>query len=249
MWRKKPSLAKAICLTLTTIVMLVPGVWARGQEQVQESAEASSAGKVTLTVLYDFGGKDGDLIYPAGPTVAQGRDANLYSTTSFGGTFNDGVVFKMTPKGKPTVMYQLSSNDGSTGLTLGTDGNFYGTTVYGGTGAGFGTAFRITPHGQLTTLYDFSGQNYDAYPDAPPIQASDGSFYGTTLGDFNGNGGTVYKMTRSGEETTLFKFDRTDGANPADPLIQATDGNFYGTTFSGGLRAAASNMAVELYSS
>jgi uncharacterized repeat protein (TIGR03803 family) len=228
---KKLGLAKAAFSILTMSLIFVAGAWASDQGRVREDG---TDGKVTVTVLYNFGGKDGDLIYPAGPIVAQGRDGRLYGTTEYGGAYNDGVVFAITPGGGATVLYQVDTNDGSNGLTLGTDGNLYGTTVYGGNGGGYGTVFRITPTGNLTTLYDFSGQNYDAYPQAPPIQARDGNFYGTTVGDFNGNGGTVYKMTPSGEETTLFKFDRTDGAGPGDPLIQGTDGNFYGTTQSGG---------------
>jgi len=211
---------------LTTALVSVSGVWA------VERNQGSNDGNVTFTVLYNFDGAE--LIYPAGPIVAQGRDGSLYSTTAYGGTYNDGVVFTITPGGNATVLYQVNAYNGSNGLTLGTEGNFYGTTVYGGNGSGYGTLFKITPKGNLTTLYNFSGQNYDAYPPAPPIQASDGDFYGTTAGDFNGNGGTVYKMTPSGHETTLFKFDRTDGAAPADPLIQGTDGNFYGTTSGGG---------------
>jgi uncharacterized repeat protein (TIGR03803 family) len=233
MWRKKPSLAKAIFSIFTTTLMLVPGAWASGKGQVQESVEAGSPGKASITVLYDFGASQTAPQYPQG-VIAQGRDGNLYSTTPYGGTSNDGTVFRITPAGKLTVIYELSSYGGSSGLALGTDGNFYGATVYGGNAPGYGTAFRITPHGQLTTLYDFSGQNFDAYPFAPPIQGRDGNFYGTTDGDFVGNGGTVYMMTPSGDEATLFQFDRADGAGPVDPLIQATDGNFYGTTNSGG---------------
>ena len=229
MQKKFRSQMTVVLAVLTMALALMPGAWAASNK------EAGEAGKMTVTVLYNFDGTE--LIYPAGPNVAQGRDGSLYSTTSYGGTYNDGVVFKITPNGDATVIQQLETPDGSSGLTLGADGNFYGTTFYGGSGnggAGYGTAFKVTPEGNLTTLYDFSGESFDAYPSASPIQASDGNFYGTGAGDFNGNGGTVYKMTPSGHETTLFTFDRTDGAAPVDPLIQATDGNFYGTTDTGG---------------
>jgi uncharacterized repeat protein (TIGR03803 family) len=193
-------------------------------------AQADSSGK-EVTVLYSFGETSTAPQYPQG-VIAQGRDGNLYSTTPYGGSTDDGTVYKITPAGELTVLYELTTCRGASGLTLGTDGSFYGTSTCDGNG--YGSAFRVTPDGKLTTLYDFSGQNYDAYPFAPPIQASDGNFYGTTDGDFVGNGGTVYRMTPSGRETTLFTFDRTDGAGPGDPLIQATDGNFYGTTQQGG---------------
>jgi uncharacterized repeat protein (TIGR03803 family) len=211
-----------VVLAALTVLPPVAGALAAGVSQ------AGGTGNVTVAVLYNFDGAE--LIYPAGPIVAQGRDGSLYSTTTSAGTYNDGVVFRITPNGKATVIQQLDTPYGSSGLTLGTDGNFYGTTFYGG----YGKLFKVTPGGKMTILYDFSGQNFDAYPFAPPIQGSDGNSYGTARGDLNGNSGTVYKLTPSRRETTLFKFDRTDGAVPCDPLIQAADGSFYGTTQSGG---------------
>jgi uncharacterized repeat protein (TIGR03803 family) len=221
-------------LTLTVAFVLVGGAWAaNGKELLPDSEKGNDNGRVTFSVLYNFGGQDGDPLYPSG-IVAQGRDGNLYSATAYGGALNDGAVFKITPTGTLTVMYDLSSYGGSSGLSLGSDGDFYGATVYGGHEPGYGTVFRITPNGKLTTLYNFTGQNYDAYPDAPPIEGTDGNFYGTATGDFNANGGTVYKMTAAGISTTLFKFDHKDGASPVDPLIEGTDGSFYGTTNAGG---------------
>jgi uncharacterized repeat protein (TIGR03803 family) len=198
-------------------------------------ARAASGGKVSVTVLYNFGGKSGDPLYPQYQgLIAQGRDGSLYSTTPYGGTSNYGTVFKITPAGKLTVLYSFAGSDVSvdSGLTLGTDGNFYGTTIYGGND--YGTVFKITPDGELTTLYEFTGQNQDAYPHAPPIQAADGNLYGTAAGDFYGNGGEVYKMSSSGGKVTLFEFDHSQGAAAADPLVQGTDGSFYATTNGGG---------------
>lgn len=227
MQRKFCSQVTVVLAVLVTALGLVPSVGAAGGNQTGD------AGKITVTTLYNFGENSQAPQYPQG-FIAQGRDGDLYSTTPYGGTSNDGTVYKMVPTGELTVIYELNSYNGSSGLTLGTDGNFYGTEIYGGSENSYGTVFKITPQGNLTTLYDFSGQEFDAFPDAPPIEARDGSFYGTTLGGFNGNGGEVYEVTPSGKQTVLFSFDRTDGANPTDPLIQATDGNFYGTTQSGG---------------
>ena len=226
-WTKSHLTMVLFVILAAALVLASSGVWAAGNQQADTDAN------VTFTVLYNFGGKSGDLIYPGG-VIAQGRDGNLYTATGYGGTSNDGVVFTITPGGIPTVLYNLKSYNGSNGLTLGTDGSFYGTTVYGGPPPGYGTVFRITPGGRMTVLAHFSGQNFDAYPDAPPIEGSDGDFYGTDLGGFYGNGSTIYKMTRTGTKTTLFRFDKTDGSNPADPLVQGSDGNFYGTTSSGG---------------
>src|ERR1700674_5292304 len=61
-----------------------------------------------------------------------------------------------------------------------TNGNLYGSTGSGGAKGNYGTIFKITPSGALTTLHSFD--NTDGYaPEAELVQASDGSFYGTTV--------------------------------------------------------------------
>jgi uncharacterized repeat protein (TIGR03803 family) len=120
------------------------------------------------------------------------------------------------------------------GLTLGTDGNFY-VTELGCSASMRGTVFKITPTGSLTVLHNFTGRTGGGSPNAPPIQGTDGNFYGTTHGDLTGGGlGTVYKITPSGTLTTLYQLDGTHGEFPAGPLVQGTDGNFYGTREEGG---------------
>jgi uncharacterized repeat protein (TIGR03803 family) len=120
-----------------------------------------------------------------------------------------------------------------------TNGNFYGTTPYGGAN-GDGTVYELTPQsagGVLTTIHSFSGPDGEV-PDGALALGSDGNLYGTTfLGGAN-NDGTVFKITTSGELTTLYSFgskaNNADGANPFGALVQGTDGNFYGTTYTGG---------------
>jgi len=87
-------------------------------------------------------------------------------------------------------------------------------------------------------------------PQAGVIQATDGSFYGTTLrgGTYFslsncGNGdvdecGVVFKIDSSGNEGILHSFGLLpDGATPSAPIIRASDGYFYGTTAAGGISA------------
>src|SRR4051812_44982397 len=139
----------------------------------------------------------------------------------------------------------LASFDGTNGhyptqgLLLASDGNFYGTTP--SYGADYGTVFRITLTGTLTTIYRFSGLADEGNPLAALIQGSDGNLYGTTAGGFNNLYGTVFKLTLDGTLTTLFvfTFDPTtqtwpDGNAPEAALVEGPDGNFYGTTTSGG---------------
>ncbi len=212
----------------------------------------------TLTTLYSFCSQpncaDGD--EPEAGLV-QGADGNFYGATWQGGAnnypFGSGTVFKITPGGTLTTLYSFCSQtectDGyfpQSGLVQGTDGNLYGTTNYGGAG-GEGTVFKITPSGTLTTLYSFCSQPNCADGTGPVsalVQATDGSFYGTTWhGGANntqcGYGcGTVFKITPTGTLTSLYSFCTqpgcADGQYPQAGLVQATDGNFYGTTWWGG---------------
>ena len=78
----------------------------------------------------------------------------------------------------------LVSFDGTNGaipnygsLVQATNGDLYGTT-YGGTNI-YGTIFKITPGGALTTLHRFDFTD-GAYPEAGLVQATNGYLYGTT---------------------------------------------------------------------
>ena len=137
-----------------------------------------------------------------------------------------------------TTIHSFSGPDGSGPrgrLVQGIDGNFYGTTQTGGSGVvnPFGTVFRITPSGTLTTLYTFSFQVTGDEPFAGLVLGSDGNFYGTTrgTGSYNGN---IFRITPSGTLTELHAFGGfffgDDGAHPQGELVQASDGNFYGVT-------------------
>jgi uncharacterized repeat protein (TIGR03803 family) len=135
-----------------------------------------------------------------------------------------------------TTVVNFAGTDGAnpaTGsLVQGVDGNFYGTTSRGAA-SGFGTVFKITPAGTLTTLHSFDGAD-GQFPYAGLVQATSGNLYGTTLEGGAGGNGTVFEIAPGGKLVTLHAFDGADGANPAAALVQATNGNLYGTTFGGG---------------
>ncbi len=115
------------------------------------------------------------------------------------------------------------------------DGNFYGTTSGGGGGSrAYGTVFRVTPDGALTTLHSFNLTD-GIGPIGGLVEGSDGNFYGTTpQGGTHPGAGTVFVISGAGSFSVLHNFDGTDGAGPYAGLVQGTDGNFYGTTISGG---------------
>ena len=198
----------------------------------------------SVTILHSF--LDGSVVQDgASPTapLIQGTDGNFYGTAPSGG-IAFGTIFKMTPGGVVTIMHKFG--DGSTvldggrpgaPLVQGTDGNFYGTAPLGGKD-GYGTAFKMTPAGILTTLHSFLNDGKDGrYPQSGLVQGPNGAFYGTTNQGGTAGYGTIYKMTPSGSVTILHNF--ADGSVPGDGygpggqnMIVGSDGNLYGTTAS-----------------
>jgi len=196
-----------------------------------------------LTTLYSFCSQGGvnctDGAYPIAALV-QSSEGDFYGATEWGGTNNNGTIFKITRSGRLTTLYRFCAQSGCPdgygpqgALVQGTDGDFYGTTGYGGAG-GLGTVFKITQGGTLTTLHSFAGED-GAQPSAGVIQATDGNFYGTTFAGGRYNLGTIFRIAPGSGLTTLQSFDGTHGAGPFAALVQATNGDFYGTTYSGGL--------------
>ena len=199
-----------------------------------------SATAQTYTVLHTYpigAGATSGIGAPA--FITQGRDGNLYTTISNNGTQNKGSVFQITTGGEVTTIYDFCSAtacaDGAGplgGVTLGLDGNFYGTTQGGGTHSS-GTVFKLTPLGQLSTLWSFANGNDNGVPIYPPLQGQDGNHYGVSSSQYVGQDGATYKLSLSNVFSVLSDFNFTDGAGPNLPT-QGTDGNFYGTTTNGG---------------
>jgi len=115
----------------------------------------------TLTILYSFCSlascADGD---EPDAALIQGTDGNFYGTSEYGGGPNCqpdgcGTIFKITPSGALTTLYDMCSQpnctDGITAnaLVQDTNGTFYGTTVSGGPQCGpdnstCGTVFSLS---------------------------------------------------------------------------------------------------------
>jgi len=113
-------------------------------------------------------------------------------------------------------------------LAQGRDGNLYGTTLFGGT-HNYGTVFKATLDGTVTTLYNFDGTT-GAYPQGGLTLATDGNFYGTTEKGGAYNYGNIFRITPSGVLTVLHTFNGTDGGAPYSPPLQASNGSLYGLT-------------------
>ena len=130
----------------------------------------------TLTTLHSFDVTDG--ANPEGSLI-QATDGNLYGTTPDGGSNGYGTIFKISPGGALTTLHSFCSDSGCTdggaglaGLVQATNGTFYGTTYnFGADGSSsYGTIFKFTSGGKLTTLNSFSGGGkgwhrvFDSFP-------------------------------------------------------------------------------------
>jgi len=229
----------------------------------------------TFTTLVNFNGTNGYVR----SALVQGTDGNFYGTGEGGGANGSGTIFRLTPAGKLTTLYsfcsQVNCADGGSpqGLIQASDGNFYGTTNVGGADL-YGTVFKFTPGGTLTTLYSFCSQANcadGAEPLAGLVQGTDGNLYGTTswggLACYDPTscaGGTVFRVAPGGALTTLYSFCSqlsvsgapcTDGSTPLAGLIQALDGDLYGATDLGGdtgggtvFKITPGGMLTKLYS-
>jgi len=199
--------------------------------------------------IYTFAGPP-DGFAPTGGLV-QDAAGNLYGTTTGGGDFNHGTVFKVDASGKETLLYSFAGGrDGTTpssALVRDSSGNLYGTASGGAHNAG--TIFKIDPNGTFSLLYTFAGGadggNNPGFltSDSPLLLDSAGNLYGAT---FTGGQvkckpfgvlagcGVVFRVDPSGVESVLYSFTGgNDGGNPSAGLIRDSAGNFYGTSGGG----------------
>jgi uncharacterized repeat protein (TIGR03803 family) len=196
-------------------------------------------------VLYTFsGGADGGYAHAG---VVRDAKGNLYGTAQTGGGpscggFGCGVVFKLDPTGKETVLHSFTGGkDGIQpfgNLVLDEKGNLYGTTYSGGGSSnclgGCGVVFKVTKNGKEHVLHTFTGPDGGGST-AGLVRDQAGNLYGTTSGGGASKQGVVFKVDPAGKESVLYSFTGgTDGAAPITALVLDPAGNLYGTTDSGG---------------
>jgi uncharacterized repeat protein (TIGR03803 family) len=194
------------------------------------------------TVLHKFAGDPKDGAYPQAGLI-QDVAGNLFGTTTFGGRFGDGIVFKLDKVGKESVLYHftggMDGGDPQYGrLVRDAAGNLYGTTYTGGSfscgGDGCGTVFKLDKTGKEIVFHNFSSQQ-DGQTNSGLIRDAVGNFYGTTAFGGPTANGVVFKLDATGTETILYSFTGgTDGGFPYAGLVRDTAGSLYGTTQSGG---------------
>ena len=122
------------------------------------------------------------------------------------------------------------------GLLRDASGNLYGATQSGGGGYDMGTVFKITPTGDESVVYSFTGGSDGAAPSGGLVMDASGNLYGMTNGGgASGGKGTVFMITPEGHESVVHSFGTgTDGASPFADLVLDASGNLYGTTSGGG---------------
>jgi uncharacterized repeat protein (TIGR03803 family) len=179
--------------------------------------------------------------------LLEGSDGALYGTTEWGGSDDDGTVFKLSKNGSNyMVLHNFGSipEDGeypTAALTEGSDGILYGVAPRGGTANG-GAVFKLNKDGSdYRVLRSFGTTPTDGRSlRGALIEGSDGALYGTTMsgGSTNEGGvGTVFRLSRNGSNyAVLYRFGTVpgDGRAPLSSLVESRDGSFYGVTAGGG---------------
>lgn len=216
------------------------------EQRLLDTARFSNSTHQGRKILHNFAGSsDGNS--PHGKLM---RDSagNLYGTTEFGGDTSVmcqgytgcGVVFKISPTGKETRLYKFTggTDEPLAGLWRDSAGNLYGTTSGGGNigcnyvAVGCGVVFKVTPTGQETVLYAFTGPNDGGYSASPVIMDWAKNLYGMTTGLGTNTFGTIFKISPAGKETVLHAFNGFDGDQPYGSLVRDSKGS--GTTYGGG---------------
>jgi uncharacterized repeat protein (TIGR03803 family) len=208
---------------------------------------ATAASGQTFTTLHSFASTG---LSPSGLyTNSDGANSyaglilssnTLYGTTSIGGLFGAGTVFRVNTDGSGfTNLHSFTNNstDGANpyaGLVL--SGNtLYGTANSGGR-LGLGTVFKVNTDGTgFKNLHSFTNSTDGANPCAG-LLLSGNTLYGTTHVGGSTGGGTVFKLNLDGAAfAALYSFIiSTDGDMPFGGLVLSGDTLYGATAFGGG---------------
>ena len=193
-------------------------------------------------LLYSFTGLGDGGVPNQG--LIRDADGDLYGTTYSGGTANGGTVYKIDTAGNEVVLFSFPGGvDGDYpygGVIRDANGNLYGTTGGGGAGRA-GVVYKLTPEGDYSVLYSFTGGADGGGPMSGVVMDAKGNLHGTTasggtLGGAAKTGcGVVYKVSPLGQETVLHSFTGgADGSQPWAGVVLGPAGEIFGTAPWGG---------------
>jgi uncharacterized repeat protein (TIGR03803 family) len=252
-FRTLVSTRAVLAVVIAVALAAAPGTWAQPKYKT----------------LHEFtGGMDGAYSTAGLILDAQG---NLYGTTTRGGSFDGGSVFRLTPRADgswaETMLYNFCSAtncaDGFNpdgGLVFDQTGHLYGVTLYGGVFRG-GTVFQLTPRADgrwtETVLYNFCPANNCAdglNPVGGLIFDQIGTLYGATFSGGLHQAGVIFRLAPKGDgrwtETVLYNFCSIahcrDGAGPYASLVLGQSGSLYGTTLDGGSPRCGCGVVFQL---
>jgi uncharacterized repeat protein (TIGR03803 family) len=192
-----------------------------------------SNGGWTETVVYQFqGGVDGATPYGG---VVFDSAGNLWGTTGFGGTYNNGTIYELVPSGggwtESVVYHFLGGSDGANpyaGLIVDQLGNFYGAT-FGDNGT-TPKVYELSPSNGGWTFSVLYSLGADQGIVGKLAMDAAGNLYGTNYYDVP----EVFRLTPSNGIWTLSGSWGGIGYNPAGSVILDSSGNLYTTTQDGG---------------
>lgn len=187
-------------------------------------------------VLYSFtGGSDGCDPYQG---LVRDKAGNLYGTTWSCGSSDWGTIFKVDSAGNFTILHSFAGypSDGASPylghLMMDKSGNLYGVTTAGGN-TGCGVLYKLSKNGTLTVLHSFArGPSDGCYPVGSVVQDKAGNLYGTTYDCGANSAGTIWKVSKTDNETILhnFYYGPSDGCWPQAGVARDSKGNLYGAT-------------------
>ncbi len=119
-------------------------------------------------------------------------------------------------------MQSDGSGDSAASLVIDSSGNLYTSACC--SDFDFGSLIKINPQGVLTTLYTFTGGKDSGGP-GNLTRDSSGNLYGATVSGGSHGYGTVFELTTSLRETTLYNFNNVRSTGP---LLRDAPGNLYG---------------------
>ncbi|HEV7403190.1 MAG TPA: choice-of-anchor tandem repeat GloVer-containing protein [Chthoniobacteraceae bacterium] len=207
-----------------------------------------------LHVVYSFGSKPNntDGTGPQGGLTYDGVGF-MWGTTYSGGfngkpnIFGDiptyGTIFKIkVSTGTLTTLVRFGDGRNKGAFPVGTllkvGAYMWGTATGGGGPDAFGTVFKVSSAGTLTTVVPFAGPAGTSIQPLGNLFFDGKLFWGTTTGNGFNTFGTIFSIDAKGKATTAITFTGTGGANkgsrPEGALVGAGAGVLWGTTRKGG---------------